>query len=127
MRLKRTARAVVAVITAILLSACQTAFAVHACADGTPSSLGASPTPCHDIGLDETGPAQKTAANTDCGAPLAVAEAAHVPTFGITDLPVVAIVRYATAVAAITSPPAETTQAVCSSPPLSVLHCRFLN
>jgi hypothetical protein len=127
MHLRRSTRAIIAVVTALLLLACQTAFAAQACAHGFASAESASATPCHDMAGEESTPSQQTGASSDCEAAKAVVEAVKLPAFSVADLPVVALLHYETAVVAQASSRRSTTQAVCSSPPLTLLHCRFLN
>lgn len=124
MHLTRSNRALVAFFTALLLLLCQTAFAAQACAHGFASQaagneLGAQ---CHDRANDD--PSGSSAA-TGCEASKALSEDVKVPAFAAVELPVFAVPRADIGLVSQAFGP-RITRAVCSSPPLNLLHCRFL-
>jgi hypothetical protein len=127
MRLRRSSRSIVALITAVLLLLCQTAFAAQACGhDFVSTNPSTASVPCHE-GMDEGGSMPHTpAAASACDAPKAVAEAVKVPVFSITDFPALPIAHESVApVTRLSFTPLV--RAACHSPPLTLLHCRFLN
>lgn len=129
MRLTRSSRSTVALLTAILLLLCQTAFAANACAHSpAPASADATTNlPCH--GADDSGNApgdEAPGASGGCGVSKALADSAKIPVFASTDLPAV-IIAYPLADAAIVARAPARVSAVCASPPLTILHCRFIN
>ena len=128
MLLTRSSRSLVAFVTAVLLLLCQTAFAAHACANTLPpsSTENSAAAPCHEAGADSTLPAQLPAP-TVCEAATALPDAAKVPVFALSDLPSIVVAYEPFAADAAPAARQQTVQAVCHSPPLSILHCRFLN
>ena len=124
---RRRSRSTIALVTAILLFVCQTAFAAQACAH----AITAAPTesvsaPCHETTDGGGSPAKQAPASSACEAAKAVPDAAKLPVAAVTELeslPVVYLVLASNG--ASRRQPAAL--AVCHSPPLSVLHCRFLN
>jgi hypothetical protein len=129
MVLTRSSRSVVALVTAVLLLLCQTAFAAQACAHSfAPAIADAASAPCHETPSDAGMPAkQAPAVATGCEAAKAVADPAKLTVFAVTDLPAVLLTYYESAAPTIASVAPQTAQAVCYSPPLSILHCRLLN
>ena len=125
LRLSRGSRALVAWLAAVLLVMCQTAFAAQACAsDLARSSTTSAAAPCHEAAeADSSVPLRGASA---CEATKAVADPAKIPVFGISDMPAVIVAIYEPT-AQVTSLAPRHVQAVCYSPPLTILHCRFLN
>ena len=125
MRLGRRQRVLTAWLAALLLVMCQTAFAAQACAsDLARSSTTSAAAPCHEAAeADSSVPLRGAGA---CEATKAVADPAKIPVFGISDMPAVIVAIYEPA-ARVTSLAPRHVQAVCYSPPLTILHCRFLN
>ena len=115
-------RRLIALLTAVLLLLCQTSALAQFCATaaGAESAAAAAPAPCHD---DHSG--SQPAAVSVCEASQALAENAKVPVFDF-PAPVLVIALRDIARAPQTDIHAAV-HAVCSSPPLTVLHCRFLN
>ena len=114
-------RRLIAVLTAVLLLLCQTSALAQLCATaaGAESAPAAAPAPCHgDSG-------SQPAAASACEASQALAENAKVPVFDF-PAPVLVIALRDIARTPQTDIHAAV-HAVCSSPPLTVLHCRFLN
>jgi hypothetical protein len=125
----RASRSLVALITALLLMVCQTAFAAQACAHNfAPAEVDVTTPPCHGA-LDNSGsPAkQAPAATSGCEVANALTDAAKVPVFALSDLQTVVVTYLDLPAPRHTSHPIRNVQAVCHSPPLSILHCRFLN
>jgi hypothetical protein len=125
----RSTRSLVALITALLLLICQTAFATQACAHSfAPAPADSMSAPCHETSAESGTPEkQAPAASTGCAVANALTDVAKVPVFALSDLPAV-LVTYLPLPAPLRSTRAlQTVQAVCYSPPLSILHCRFLN
>jgi hypothetical protein len=125
----RSSRSLVALVTALLLLMCQTAFAAQACAHSfTPAGADAMTQPCHETTSEAASPQQQApAASKSCEVANALSDAAKAPVFALADLPAV-VIRYIDAPAPErTLRVLQTVQAVCYSPPLSILHCRFLN
>ena len=116
---------VVAWIAALLLVLCQTAFAAQACAaDFARPGTTAASAPCHDAAdTDSSVPAHAASA---CEATKAVADPVKLPAFSIADTPAI-IVAFHAPTAGNPSLAIQHVHAVCHSPPLTVLHCRFLN
>lgn len=118
----------VALLTAAFLLLCQTAFAAQACARSIFSELAAgSAAPCHDTAYEGSTPAQEPGASSGCEISKAVAGAVKVPAFSMDALPVFALVHHESTVVRLRSSGRSTVNAVCSSPHLTLLHCRFLN
>lgn len=127
MVLSRSARSVIACVTALVLLLCQTAFAAQACvhpAAVAPVEHGAA-APCHDPAGGA--PANELPAPSACEAANAVPDAAKLPVLALSDLRATPVVYEQLAAGAGSTRNAQMAQAVCHSPPLSVLHCRFLN
>ena len=126
LRLSRRSRVLVAWLAALVLVMCQTAFAAQACAaDLARSSSTPSPAaPCHEAAdADSSVPAR---APSGCEAAKVVSDPVKIPVFGISDMPAIIVAIYEP-VARVTSLAPQHVQAVCYSPPLTILHCRFLN
>jgi hypothetical protein len=125
MVLSRSSRSFVASLTAVLLLLCQTAFAAQACAhavrDAQPESIAA---PCHEAASENTG--NRVPAASSCEATKALPDSAKVPVLDLADLPTM-LMAYEQAALPGTPSRIQYVQAVCHSPPLSILHCRFLN
>jgi hypothetical protein len=127
MHLNRSARAFVALATAFLLLLCQTAFAVQACAHASaPNSVESAVAPCHEGVADSTGRSQVPTSSA-CEAANALPDAAKVPVLALGDLPSTPIVYDPFAAPAAAYGRQQGVYAVCYSPPLTILHCRFLN
>jgi hypothetical protein len=128
MGLTRSSRALVALVTAVLLLLCQTAFAAQACAHifSGGNSSGAS-APCHEGAGNADNAPQTPAAVSVCEAAKAVGQSVEVPLIAVTDLPSLPMAPYEAIPPRQTSPFPHTAFAVCNSPPLSLLHCRLLN
>jgi hypothetical protein len=129
MRLTCSSRSLVAWVTAILLLLCQTAFAAQACAHTAQAAPAESlsATPCHDQSGDSTTPTKQLPTASTCESANALPDAANIPVFALTDLPSIVVAYEPFAARAGTAVRGQDVQAVCYSPPLSVLHCRFLN
>jgi len=126
MVLTRSSRSFVALLTAILLLLCQTAFAAQACAHTvTPAQPAGITAPCHEPAGDATG--KQVPASTTCDAATALPDAAKVPVLAVTDFPAILVAYEHAAVPGTASRGAQRVRPVCHSPPLSILHCRFLN
>jgi hypothetical protein len=125
----RSTRSLVAFITALLLLMCQTAFATQACAHYVaPAAADTMSEPCHETSAESGTPEKHApAASTTCAVANAVPDAAKVPVIALFDLPAVAVTYLELAAPARSTRELQTVQAVCYSPPLSILHCRFLN
>jgi hypothetical protein len=126
----RSSRSLVALITALLLLMCQTAFAVQACAHKfVPAITDTMSAPCHETSDGSSAPDDKApAAATSCEVANAVPDAAaKVSVFALADLPAVAVTYLQLPAPPRSARVLQTVQAVCHSPPLSILHCRFLN
>ena len=123
----RSSRSFVALLTALMLLLCQTAFAAQACAHTvTPAQPESIAMPCHGAPAgDDTG--KQLPASTTCDAATALPDVAKVPVLAVTDLPAVLVAYVETAVPGTPSRGTQRVQAVCHSPPLSILHCRLLN
>ena len=112
----------------MLLLLCQTAFAAQASAHGFTSQVATSVgAPCHEMAGDGSDAPPGPAAASTCEVSKAVAEAVKVPALSVTDMPVVALVRYEIADVRLSSYAQRTIVIACSAPPLNLLHCRFLN
>jgi hypothetical protein len=115
---------------AMLLLLCQTVFAAQACAHAlaATSPEPAAVAPCHqDIADTSHDVPAHSEAGTACEAAKATGDGARLPIYTLADLPATTI-AYTEAqmpVAAFGAP--AIVQAVCFSPPLGVLHCRFNN
>ena len=128
MRLNRPARPIVALLTAIMLLVCQTAFAAQACALPSAGTTSTAVAPCHHDG---------DGANTDtpttpfvtgaCETGKAIGDAAKVQVYALADLPAVAVTYGHADFGAIAAGTTQLVRAACHSPPLSILHCRLLN
>ena len=117
----------VSVGTAVLLLLCQTTVLAQVCMT-TPTQEGpaASTTmPCHGPADGANLPSQLPAAPSVCDASQAIPETANVPVFALAALPVLIIAArdVVTREGSGITQPAYT---VCSSRPLTVLHCRYL-
>jgi hypothetical protein len=128
MLLTRKSRSIVALLTAALLLLCQTAFAVQACAHQLASAKSPSTSPpCHADAGEAGSTAPNPSATTACDLGKAVADPAKVAVYAITDLPPIATAEDQGHRETLRSRSGQHVQAVCFSPPLILLHCRFLN
>jgi hypothetical protein len=129
MRLTRSSRSTVALLTAILLLLCQTAFAANACAHGgVAASIEAMSAPCHTPENGGSAPMHDAPdASGGCAVSQALADPAKIPVLAATDLPAVVVAYPLAADAAVHARAPARVAAVCASPPLTILHCRFLN
>jgi hypothetical protein len=115
----------VALSTAVLLLLCQTAALAQSClmAPATQGKTSAASMPCHTASEGDTSHQPSTASM--CDASIALAEIAKAGVFPLADIPVLVIATHDFVPRLYIGIP-RASQAVCSSPPLSVLHCRFL-
>jgi hypothetical protein len=128
MSFRRSSRSAIALLTALLLLLCQAAFAAQACAHSPVGIDPAAAAPCHGSSeTDHSNVPSSPASTSVCEAGKAVGEATKVPVLALAELPVVAITYTQPQAHTIRSRAPDTIDAVCYSPPLSVLHCRFLN
>jgi hypothetical protein len=128
MRLSRSSRSAVAICAAVLLLLCQVAFAAQACAHDFASAAPAMAAPCHEAMGDAGGASDSPGAASICEAAKAVADTSKLPIADITDFPALTVAQVGILTPRwSTSSPRPTTTAVCHSPPLTLLHCRFLN
>ena len=127
MNMFRAAKRTVGVVTALLLLLCQTTALAEICLT-TPvqdDAAARATMPCHGSADDANVLSHLPAAPSVCDASQAIAETANVPVLELPAVPILIIAardvvtRFDTG---ITRP----AHAVCSSPPLTVLHCRFL-
>jgi hypothetical protein len=125
MNLSRNSRVLVAWLTALLLVLCQTAFAAQACASDLASSgTTTAAAPCHETAdTDSNAPAR---AASGCDAPQVVTDPVKIQLLGILDLRAVSAeeLTFSPQIASLAT---QHVQAVCYSPPFTILHCRFLN
>jgi hypothetical protein len=120
-------RSVVALIAALLLVLCQTAFAAQAYAHSPlPVQDSAAAAPCHEVADDGKAPSSPTSSAT-CEAGKALNDIPNVHVYALAELPAVDIAYASAAPRGAASRTSAHARAVCHSPPLSVLHCRFLN
>ena len=127
MKLSRFSRTIVAIGTAALLLLCQTAALAQAClmAPAPQSKTSAAAMPCHTASDTAGDMSRLPAAPSVCDASKALSEIAKVPVFALADIPVFVIASHDVAPRLESGIP-RAAHAVCSSPPLAVLHCRFL-
>src|SRR5262245_2238294 len=123
MNLSRLQKRLTALTTALLLTLCQLAFAAQACAHGVAAKEAATSMPCHD--MDSTPATPKPA--SVCDVPTPVGADISLPILSIADLPGLATGPLATGPIETASPYRYAIQAAYHPPPLTVLHCRFLN
>ena len=122
MALPNSSRRLIALVTAVFLLLCQTAFAAQACAHGFAAVAGAAGEPCHGAS-DEPVPS----AGSSCEVSSAVAEPVKLPVLDAGDLRFVGLVVYPAEATALALHDARALHPPCRAPPLTVLHCRFLN
>ena len=129
---KRTRRGL-ALLTAVLVFMCQTAAAAAACSHSFAAAEDVGSAPCHhsmdaagDAIAGETAPAVP-AASSNCGAATALSQQVELPIFALTDLPPLALVLFQQPTNKVASVATHVSANPCSSPPLTLLHCRFLN
>jgi hypothetical protein len=131
MRLSRSSRSVIALVTAVLLLLCQTAFAAQACGHGFVSdNASAVSAPCYEAMDDSQSVPKDPAALSDCDAPKAIAEAVKVQVLSITDFPALQLARYEPApvrLAWLAPHAVHATQrtVLAAGPPKSILFCSF--
>jgi len=125
--LTRSTRSAVALVTALLLLFCQAAFAAQACAHTAVLAQPAETAPCHGTSEHGNDGAPATPAANACDAGKAVGDAAKVQVLTLAELPVAAIAYGEVVPQRVRSVAPSCANAVCYSPPLSILHCRFLN
>jgi hypothetical protein len=126
----RSSRSLVALITALLLLMCQSAFAMQACVHTfVPATVDTISAPCHETSEAPSAPEkQPAAASASCEVANALPDAAaKVPVFALSDLAAVPVTYLQLPAPPRSARALQTVQAVCYSPPLSILHCRFLN
>ena len=128
MKVFRAIRRIVAIVTGVVLLSCQTVALARACTtdsvrDGTPV---AAAMPCHEAVEDADTRSHPPAAPSVCDASNALPQTDKAPAFALPDIPVLVVAAHdAMPPLQYGLPPAV--HVVCSSPPLTVLHCRFLN
>ena len=129
MRLTRSSRFFIALLTAVLLLVCQTAYAVNACAQaGKPAEAVAATLPCHPPGPEGAEPASNApGVAAACAVSAALPDQAKVPVFASADLRVALVGDAFAQTAAVPAIAALHRHVACASPPLTILHCRFLN
>lgn len=128
MRLSRSSRSIVALLTAAFLLLCQTAMAANACfmSSAQPDKALESITmPCHTAAADSA-PAQQPAASSSCDAAQALSKTPDVSAFPPAALPPLLVAIYDPALVLRSFSGVHGAAAVCSSPAFTVLHCRFL-
>ena len=118
----RRSRSVVAVVTAVLLLLCQTAFAARVCMLVPDTASAATAAPCHGAAEPEQAPAPSV-----CDAGKATADPVQIQVPALADLPAVRIVYADAAESVVANGPTGPVHADCHSPPLTLLHCRLLN
>jgi hypothetical protein len=124
MRFSRSTRSLVALFTAALLLLCHGASAAQACvALFAPAGVEHS-VPCHGVEGNEA-PSMPSAVSM-CDASAAVADPVKAPPFSIADLPLLTVLAVSHVSAPLGSIADTGVHAVCSSPPLTILHCRFV-
>jgi hypothetical protein len=123
---RRSEKRTVALIAAVLLLLCQVAFAAQACARYATAGADAIAS-CHHSAADADSTEPATVARSSCESPALAAEGVSLPLVAVTAFASVAIAP----ALAITLPSREraalATATPCHPPPLTVLHCRFLN
>ena len=128
MKLSRSSRSAIALLTALLFLLCQTAVAEQAWIDAVSGGHDGlqDAAPCHEHTGSAEAPLAPVAISSCCDAPAAVTGDFKPAVVAVTDLPVLTVVLQDIALA----PPlviGPDTQPVCYSPPsLNLLHCRFL-
>src|SRR5215208_6483019 len=123
----RRSRSTIALVTAILLFLCQAAFAAQACAHRmSAASVESASAPCHETADSADPPAKQAPVSSACEAAKAVPDAVKLPVVAVTDFPSLSVV-YLMPASDGTSQRDPAALAVCHSPPLNLLHCRFLN
>jgi hypothetical protein len=122
---RRSEKQTVALIAALLLLLCQVGFAAQACARYATAGADATAS-CHDAAADDGSTEPATVARSSCEAPALAAEGVSFPVVAVT-----AFAPNAIAPALAVAPPprqrGEVAATPCHPPPLTVLHCRFLN
>lgn len=126
MPLARRSRAFVAIVTAVLVLLCQTAYAARSCAPAAPAPDAAATAPCHGDAGTAPEPSPR-AAHGVCEAAKATAEAAKIHIYAPGELPAMAVAYSGAAAATDPVRASQPLHAVCYSPPLTLLHCRLLN
>ena len=123
----RAMRRLVSVSTAVLLLLCQTTVLAQVCMTTPTQDRPAAGTtmPCHGSADSANLLSQLPAAPSVCDASQTIPETANAPVFALAALPVLIIAArdVVTREGSGITQPAYT---VCSSPPLTVLHCRYL-
>lgn len=127
MRLSRAPRAVIALFTAVLLLLCQAAFALQVCHGNAARQDISAAGPCQ-TGIDEGDFGSHLPKPPEtCQVAKAFAEPLKIPVLATVDLPVMAVHYDERAIARQPQYRSHAIQAACHSPPLTLLHCRFLN
>lgn len=126
MAVSRSPRSFVAVLTAVLLLLCQTAFVAQACAHTiAPAAPESNAAPCHEAAANTASP--ELPAPSMCEAAKALPDAGKVHVVALTDLPAISIAYERASAADAVTLAAQAVRPVCHSPPLSILHCRLRN
>jgi len=128
MKLCRSSRSAIALLTALLFLLCQTAVAAQARLDAVAGDRNGlhDAAPCHESTGSAEAPLAPVAISSCCDAPAAVTGDFKPAVVALSDLPVLTVAVQDIPLA----PPlliGPDTRAVCYSPPsLNLLHCRFL-
>ena len=129
MTLSRSSRSVVAVLAAIVMLLCQAAALAQACVTNQVerSDVTVAVSPCHGASEADSTSGHQPAVPSTCEASQALAQADSVTIYPPADLAPLVVVAVDTASAARGfRSQQQALHNVCSSPPLAILHCRFL-
>ena len=121
----RTSRRMIAVLTAMLLLLCQAALAARACANYLAPAAKAAAS-CHD-GMGKADPAAPLPETMPACAPALSAEGPSLSIVAVTALPALLLAAPAPATPNARERDTPARHARGRPPPLTVLHCRFLN
>jgi hypothetical protein len=122
----RSSRRTIALVAAMVLLLCQAALAARACANYTVSPSAAS-VPCHQ-GSGEADPlAPPEHTMSACEAPALYAESANPSIAAVTALPALLLAPFVPVTSNTRERDTPAGHAPGRPPPLTILHCRFLN
>lgn len=127
MTLRRSSKRLIALLTALLMLLCQTAFAVtypQPLSRGEPVVDSA---PCHASARSVDTSSDAPSRSSGCEAAKAVFENLKPPILGVTDLPALLLPAADIVEPRVVSLATPETHNACSSPPLILVHCRLLN
>jgi hypothetical protein len=127
MLLSRLQRKALALTTALLLALCQIAYAAQACAQGMAALEVTVAAPCHETSGSEAGAPVSPKATSVCDAPGVVGADIGFPLLSVADLPALHPAGVVMAPVRPYLQHCHALQTVGHPPPLTVLHCRFLN